>query len=244
MKQLLFGMLLAAVSISQVTAAQHLMKLREVYVGPTDNAASQYIMLQMYTGGQNQVNGHAVQVFDATDTILGTFTFNQSVANGASQSYILLATSAAETQFGVNADLAMSSVIPLAGGKICFDSFDCVVWGNYSGDAINPDSTGTPFNAGAGLQAARAIRRDISAGNASQLEAGDDTGDSAADFAFADPAPFNNGGTAGEDSYTPPSGGASAPAGGGGSGGGGGGSLGGLSLLALMLAAAFRRRRL
>ena len=36
--------------------------------------------------------------------------------------------------------------------------------------------------------------RDISAGNPSLLEAGDDTGDSAADFDEADPTPRNNAG--------------------------------------------------
>lgn len=206
-----------------VLAAQHLMKVVEVYVGPASDSDAQFIELQMWAGGQNQVQGHSVQVLDATDTILGTFTFNNAVANGANQSRILLATAAAESRFGVAADLAMTSVIPLAGGKICFDGFDCVSWGNYTGDATNPSPTGTPFNASGGLSAGEAIVRDISAGDPELLENADDTNDSAADFqAVTSASPTNNAGATGTDSGS--GSGGDAGAGTGGDTGGGSGS--------------------
>ena len=235
---------------ASASGAQHLMKVTEVFPGTASQPMAQYVELQMYTGGQNQVNGHAVRVYDAADTIVGTYTFTASVPNGASQSHILIATPQAESLFGVTADLAMTADIPLAGGKACFDSFDCVAWGNYGGDASNPSASGSPFNAAGGLQAGRAITRDISAGNAATLENSDDTGDSAADFDFNDaPAPTNNAGSSGA---LPGSGGGSTGGGstGGGasggapaSGGGDSGALGGLRL-SLLLIAGLRRRLL
>lgn len=245
------GLLLVS-AVAPAEAARHLMKVVEVYVGPASDSDAQYIVLQMYAGGQNQVGGHAVQVYNSTDTIVGNFQFASAVPNGANQSKILLATSAAETRFNVSADLAMTAVIPASGGKICFDSFDCVSWGNYMGDASNPSPTGTPFNASSGLSAGSAIARDISAGNASQLENGDDTNSSAADFAEAStPQPTNNAGTVGSESSSGGSGGSGSGSGGGSggtamgsTGGGGGGGLAWLSLLALGVAARLRRKRL
>lgn len=256
--------MLTAISLP-ASAARHLMKVVEVYVGPSTDADAQYIVLQMYAGGQNQVGGHAVQVYNNTDTIVGNFQFGSAVANGANQAKILLATPAAATRFDVSADLAMTAVIPAAGGKICFDSFDCVSWGNYMGDASNPSPTGTPFNASGGLSAGSAIARDISAGDASLLENSDDTNSSAADFAVAaTPQPTNNAGTVGSesggsggsdggsgdtgtgDAGGPYSGGNSSgnSATGSSAGGGGGGSFGWLSLLALGVAAGRRQKRL
>lgn len=242
------AMAAASLACTPLMAAQHLMKITEVYVGPAGDSDAQFVELQMYTGGQNQVQGHDVVIYNAADTIVGTFTFGAAVDNGASQSYILIATDEAESRFGVTADLAMTPVITPAGGKACFNSFDCVSWGNYGGDSVNPSASGNPFNPGAGLEAGRAAQRDISAGNANQLEAGDDTGDSAADFDFGTSAnPTNNAGEVGSDS------GAGGGTGDGGSTGGGtpasgsdsGGDSGALhpALLLLLLLGGLGRRR-
>ena len=224
------------------TASQHLMSVRELYVGPSDDTSSQYIVLQMYSGGQNQVAGNSVVVYNATDAIVGTYTFTANVANGTNQSFILLATPAAQTRFGITPDLSMTPALVPSGGKLCFGSFDCVSWGNYIGDRINPSATGTAFQATQGLMPGRAVRRDISAGNASLLEASDDTNDSAADFDYAEaPAPRNNAGASA--SPAPPAPAlmptpSPAPAD---SGSGGGGSLSWLSALALLMFRAIRR---
>jgi len=172
----------------------HLMKLVEVFPGTAAAPQAQYVVLQMYSGGQTVVGGHSIIVFDAADTAIpgGTFTFSGSVANGASQAKILIATSSAVTFFGVSANLSMTTaVIPAAGGKVCFDSIDCVAWGNYSG---SPTGVGTPFNAtGGGLRPGRAIIRRLDiAGGTTTLEGIDDTGDSANDFVSGAPAPRNN----------------------------------------------------
>ena len=245
------GLLLIS-AVAPAEAARHLMKVVEVYVGPASDSDAQYIVLQMYAGGQNQVGGHAVQVYNSTDTIVGNFQFASAVPSGTNQDKILLATGAAETRFSVSADLAMTAVIPAAGGKICFDRFDCVSWGNYVGDANSPSPSGTPFNASEGLSAGSAIARDISAGNAGQLENSDDTNSSIADFAVAAaPQPTNNAGTVGSESSGSGSGDGGSGAGGGtgdtatgSGGGGGGGGFSWLSLLALGVVAGLRRRRL
>jgi cysteine-rich repeat protein len=172
-------------------AAFHLMKIAEVFPGTQASPNAQYVVLQMYAAGQTVVNGHSVQVFDAAGSSIATFTFPSNVTNGANQSKILVGTTAAASFFGVAVDLSMTAVIPAAGGKVCFDSLDCVAWGNYSG---SPTGVGTPFQAtSGGLRLGRAaVRRLDVAGSPTVLEATDDTGNSANDFIFGTPAPRNN----------------------------------------------------
>ena len=85
--------------------------------------------------------------------------------------------------------------IPIAGGKVCFDSIDCLAWGNYSGDMTG---IGTPFNVARGLVPTKAATRRLNiAGGATTLEAGDDTDNCSTDFLAALPTPRNNAGIAG-----------------------------------------------
>jgi hypothetical protein len=237
---------LAAAAVLLGTAAPaaaefHLMSIREVYVGPADDASAQYVELQMYAAGQNFVDGHSLTFYGPTGTLLGTVTFAADVANGANQASILVATAEAETRFGVEADLAMTALIDPAGGRVCFADVDCFSWGNYSGEATTPSPSGNPFNPGGGLTPDDAARRDISGGtSASQLDASDDTDDSAADFAFAaSPSPTPNSAGGGGEECTYDCGGG----GGGGGGYGGGGALSLLASLGLILAGLARRAR-
>jgi hypothetical protein len=179
-------------------AAFHFMSIREVFPGTTSDPNAQYVMLQMYFGGQNFVATHFVRVYDSSGGTLGTFTFPSMVDNGANQDTILIATPEAETLFGITADLTMTAVIPLSAGAVCFDAPDCVSWGNFTGNGSLLSPAGTPYSMATGLQIGHAIRRDISAGNPALLEAGDDTNDSANDFDCADTAqPINNDGDSG-----------------------------------------------
>lgn len=192
---LIGSLLLTALSpAAPAHAAFHLMKIAEVFAGTPAAPNARYVVLQMYAGGQNIVGNHSIQVFDSSNVLVGTFTFGGSVANGANQAKILVATPEAATFFGVSADLAMTPVIPAAGGKICFDTIDCVAWGNYGGPSTG---VGTPFNAGDGILGQAIARRLDIAGSPTLLESGDDTGNSANDFAFATPAPRNNAGSTG-----------------------------------------------
>ncbi|HKY90816.1 MAG TPA: L-type lectin-domain containing protein [Nevskiaceae bacterium] len=197
-----------------VEAAFHIMSVREVYAGSVANPNSQYVVLQMRAGSQRFVGGHAVDVYDAAGVRTNQFIFGEAVDNGDNQAYILVATAQAAAEFGVTPDLTMTPVLDRRGGRVCFDTYDCFAWGNYTGPANRCDGTssanlcitGTPFRATEGLASGRAARRDISAGDPNLLEpndnsvdssgaAGDDTGDSARDFDYApDPRPTTNAG--------------------------------------------------
>ncbi len=204
---LLIGLVIALAS-APVSAAFHLMKVVEVFGGTPAAPQAQYVVIQMYAGGQNFVSGHAIIIYDAAGTEITRFTFTASVPSGVNQDKILIATPQAEALFGVTADLAMTASIPAAGGKVCFDAIDCVAWGAFTGNM----GVGTPFNSAAapvaaqpnrGLVAAKAIKRRLDiAGGATTLDAADDTNNSATDFAFGLPAPRNN---AGQDGTIPSS---------------------------------------
>ena len=174
-------------------ASFHIMKVVEVFGGTQAAPNAQYVVIQMYSGGQNQVGGHGISVFGPTGTLIQTFSFPGAVAVGTNQSKILIATPAAVTFFGLAADLSMpNGSIPIAGGKVCFDAspVDCLAWGNYSGDMTG---IGTPFNVGTGLVLTKAATRRLDiAGGATTLEAADDTDNCANDFLARAPTPRNN----------------------------------------------------
>jgi cysteine-rich repeat protein len=187
---------LLAMAAFPAQATFHLMKVVEIFPGTAAAPDAQYVVIQMYTGGQNLVAGHELTVFNAAGAAVATFTFSSNVGNGANQAKILIATSRAQAFFGLNADLVMSASILAAGGKVCFaGTIDCVAWGAYSGPA---SGVGTPFNVAGGLVSGRAaIRRLDIAGSASVLDAADDTGNCATDFVAGLPAPRNNAGMMG-----------------------------------------------
>jgi hypothetical protein len=180
---------------SRAFATFHLMRIVEVFPGTAEQPDAQYIMLQMYFGFQNFVSGHSITVFDATNVPLDIFTFASDVDNGNNQATILIATPAAQTLFSVMPDLPMTPVISPGGGKVCYESIDCVSWGSFSGGNTLPSPSGTPFNAPTGLELGMAIRRNLGADG--KLGESDDTNNSATDFAFAAPAPKNNAGQTG-----------------------------------------------
>ena len=152
-----FSLSLLAVALP-ASATFHLIKIVEVFPGTAVAPNAQYVVIQMYASGQEFVAGHAITVFDRSGTLIGTITFAGDVDNGASQAKILIATSQAQTFFGVAADLVMSPALLSAGGKVCWaGTIDCVSWGNYNGSNAG---VGTPFNAaGGGLTFGQAAKR-------------------------------------------------------------------------------------
>jgi hypothetical protein len=169
-------------------ATFHEMSIREVYAGTPE---SQYVELQMWAAGQNLVGGHVLRTYSAAGVVTSTSTFASDVPNGANQSTILLATPAAEAEFGATADtpLAAASLDP-SGGAVCWETLDCVSWGSFSGFAgAAPSPTGTPA---AAVPAGMALRRTIAPGCATLLEPTDDRDNSAADFSAVFPAPRPN----------------------------------------------------
>lgn len=174
-----------------VFATFHFVKVVEVFPGTTAESTAQYVVLQMYASQQTSVSGHSLKVFDATGASLGTFTFSHNLSHGATLATMLIATSDAETVFGVMADLEMDAVIDARGGAVCWDVVNCVAWGTFSAPTLLPASPGTPFNAPDGLLFDMAMHRNLSAGGA------------ATNFVLAAPAPKNNAGEVGTVPPTP-----------------------------------------
>jgi len=188
---------LALLLPSHLSAAFHLMMVKEVYAGSASSPNAKYVVLQMWDIGQNFVQGHPLIFYNAAGVEIDRVTFPNHVNNGANQATILIATTDAQAAFGVNRDFTMSAAwLSAAGGKICFDTafYDCVAWGNYSGSAAN---VGTPFNAAGGIPTGQAMRRRLDiAGSPTILEFADDTNNSANDFLAQSPKPINNAGQA------------------------------------------------
>ena len=150
-------------------ASFHLMKIMEVFPGTVAAPNAQYVMIRSYAAGQTLLGSHQIHVYDAVGTeVTGSpFTFPGSVANGPDQMEVLIATPEAATLFNLDADLTMTPVLPLSGGKVCYDAIDCVAWGSYHG-SYRPAS-GTPVQ--------RAGRARPGAGHAApprHLHGGDD----------------------------------------------------------------------
>lgn len=184
---------LAAVLVWAPTAQAtfHLISIREVYPGSIAHPTSGYVELQMYAAGQELVGGHAVTVYNAAGTATGTFTFPANVANGANQQTILVGDGGVLGTFGVAPDLTVSGIgIAAAGGAVCWSgSIDCASWGSFGGST--PSAGGSPADP-SGIPDGKALRRTIEPGCSTLLEGGDDSNDSAADFADATPDPRNN----------------------------------------------------
>jgi hypothetical protein len=189
-----FALSLGAVALALIAAPAaradfHLMSIREVYPGAANDS---YVMLQMYSSGQTNLNGHQITLYGSTGSVLTTFTFAGGVANGENQRTVLVADDGYAAGFpsGPAPDRTHAALnLPAGGGAICFAGVDCVAWGNFSG-TVSP-SPGTPASA-AGVTAGKALHRSIAAGCSTLLEATDDTDSSVADFSEQTPNPRSN----------------------------------------------------
>lgn len=174
----LVALVLVVLSVRPAAAAFHLMPVKEVYAGAS---GSQYVELEMTAPGQTFVSGHALTVYNAAGTAVDTLTFNMNLTNGAAAgAKILVATAKAGTDFSVVPDLVMPNpTLPNAGGMVCWDTYDCFAWGNFTG-ATPPSPVGAPFNGSTGLPMNMAARRNA------------DTNVCSADFTLVTPAPVAN----------------------------------------------------
>ena len=170
----------------------HFMKVVEVFPGAAASPNAQYVVLQMWTGGQTNVGGHGVTVHAANGDVIDTVIFGNGVGNGATQDKILVATDEAASFFNLTADFELDVPLPLAGGKVCFDAIpvDCFAWGNYVGSSTG---VGTPFGQPNPFPQGRAATRRLDiTGNPTTLDEFDDTDQSASDFLSRLPTPRNN----------------------------------------------------
>jgi hypothetical protein len=178
-------------------ASFHLLKVREVYPGSSNES---YVVLQMYAAGETFLGGHSMTVYDASGKLVHGSSFSGGVANGQNQRTVLVGDSGVQTTFGVAPDLVDSELsISATGGAACWNAggfpADCVAWGAFSGGAALETATGTSAGSPVsplGVTSGKAIRRTIAPGCPTLLESGDDSNDSATDFAEVSPAPRNN----------------------------------------------------
>lgn len=180
---------LLAIAPAPATAVFHLVSVREVYPGSAASPAAEYVELQAYAAGQNLLGGHSISLLGPGGAKVGSAEFGSDPPAGGNQVTFLLATAAAEAQFGVAADAGMPAALDPAGGAVCWEAFDCVSWGSFHGSPASP--TGTPVDP-AGIPDGMSLRRRIAPGCPTLLEAADDSDDSASDFADVFPAPRPN----------------------------------------------------
>jgi hypothetical protein len=171
-------------------ATFHEMMVREVYPGSAAQPNAEYVELQMWSSGQNFVGGHSIGIYDASGASVGAATFSADVAGNVNQSTLVAATPAAESEFGIVADAALApGLLNPAGGAVCWESLDCVAWGNFTGTAKSP--VGAPATP-TGIPDGMALRRTIAPGCATLLEDDDDHDNSALDFSPVFPSPRPN----------------------------------------------------
>ncbi|HET7053274.1 MAG TPA: hypothetical protein VFI09_05065 [Solirubrobacterales bacterium] len=193
--------LLAVVLPTGAAATFHLMRIREVYPGSAAAPAAEYVELQMFESGQNFVGGHILRTYDASGSLVTANTLSADVPDGGDQRTVLLTSPEAEAQFGVQGDEALmpSGQLDPSGGAVCWESLDCVSWGDFAGSLPSP--SGSPADP-TGIPDGMALRRSIASHCGTLLEEGDDTDDSFADFADAFPSPRANSATPAEHACT------------------------------------------
>jgi hypothetical protein len=181
-------------------ASFHLIKVREVYAGSSDDS---YVELQMYAPGQYLLGGHSMTLYNSAGSLIHSSTFSSALANSANQQTVLIGDTNVQSAFGVAPDLVDSGLaVPAAGGAACWNAngipADCVAWGNFNGGAALQTATGTSVGAPVspeGIAAGKAIRRKIAPGCPTLLEEADDSDDSATDFEEVAPSPRDDSST-------------------------------------------------
>jgi len=202
---LALGVLLACALLTPpAQATYHHNKIREIsYSNAGQDTA--YIELQSYAAGENLVSGHNLTFWDADGLVLGSPTPVQTLpltgpnpSNGQNQRTILIGDTGVP-----NRDFTLDLTpffYPTGGtnnlvnaGAVCYEGIpvDCFSWGGdaFTGAQNLPDKA-TPYPGT--LVSAQALKRRITKGCATLLEAGDDTNNNANDFTFVtqrDPTP-------------------------------------------------------
>jgi hypothetical protein len=171
----------------------HVVQIREVFPGTTAAPGTEFVELQLYSGGQNNfAPASRLEFLDGTGAEVDEVPV-ADVTNGGSQRTALIGTPGVTTLFGPTPDTGYATgIMSPDGGAVRFIStnfgtIDCVAWGTITGA---PACAGTPAGA---IPDGSSLERSIAAGCSTLLEFVDDTDDSAADFApLASPTPRAN----------------------------------------------------
>jgi len=194
-----------AVFASTASASFHLNLIREVHEG--NGATGDYVELQSYAAGENFVGGKYIHTYDGGGGALTSTLIPSDVANGANQATILIAHDASTPGADViNAGLNVDNT----GGTVCYSAsadpsapaLDCVAFKGNGASATMfptppPSPYGTPFALPGAAPLAQlgpneSLIRTISRGCPTQLDAADDTNNSAADFTIGPGNPRGN----------------------------------------------------
>jgi hypothetical protein len=190
---LLAGSVVAALGLGAVPAQadHHLIQIREVYPGTVAEPAEEFVEIQMYANGQENLNPAAsIEIYGANGLSTAEFMPGLDATFGGTQRTFLFG----NDPLGVVSDYGYNTnEMDPAGGAVCFDStsfgrIDCVAWGSITNP---PAAAGTP-EPGA-IPNGSSLERSIARGCSTLLESADDTDSSAADFApLAGPTPRAN----------------------------------------------------
>jgi hypothetical protein len=183
------ALLAFALPAAPAEATFHLMSIREVYPGSVANPSAEYVELQMWAPGQNFIEGHVLRTYTAAGVATKTIPAKE-VKGDANQSTIVFGGNEFEAGFpGIVPDAFLNGadLLDPAGGAVCWENLDCVAWGSFSGMTTSPAGTLAPA-----IPDGMALRRKITAGCPTLLEATDDTDNSAADFEAVFPNPRPN----------------------------------------------------
>ncbi len=189
----LLGCCASAVFAPAASAGVEEIMVREVYAGGGMNDS--YVVLQASVPEENEVSGSSLTAYGITGSVMGTGTFPGDVANGDSQMTLLVADSGYLTSqlAGPVPNLTMPSLnLNPSGGAVCWESFDCVSWGDFTGTTPSQTGENAPAMTSSELYA---LNRDINHGCPGALDADDDTDNSLVDFSERLPNPRSNNST-------------------------------------------------
>ncbi len=179
------------------------LKVREAFPGSSAYGANaEYVMLQMTASGQSDIDGQALRFYGPTGALASTYTIPADALSGQSQRAVLLASLEAISEGVVPVpDFSLGTGIDRmdpSGGAVCltgagFGSEDCATWGTIPLATLeNPYLPDSQVANAAAIADELALRRKVTAGCPTALDAPDDTNDSANDFAQLSPDPRNN----------------------------------------------------
>jgi hypothetical protein len=195
--------MIAALALTTAASAYQQNFIRQIH---PDNShffmgmdlGGEWVELQMYADGENDVAGKVIRTFNSSDQVVSTYVIgagpgpHPGAPNGQNQRTILI--SSLFSPMGVNADfVAPVNDLQMTGqdGAVCymeanFTPIDCVAYGNYMGSlpGVGTPAVATPFES--------TLERSITRGCPTALDPLDDSNDSAADFALSTNPPRNN----------------------------------------------------
>jgi hypothetical protein len=195
--------LVAAVGMSSTAdATYHLNLIRQIHPSTNNPFGGDWIELQMYADGENQVVGKVIRTFFSTGTLDSQYVIGSGpgphpgAPNGQNQRTILISSLFTPVP-GVDADfVAPPANLDMTGqdGAVCYTEndpptytpIDCVAYGAFTagGFPVGTPAVATPFES--------TLERSIAKGCPTALDPADDTNDSAADFALSTNPPRNN----------------------------------------------------